>query len=116
MDPGAASKKTVRVTIFNQNYSLRAAGDTEQVEDVARMVDDLMHSISARAGTTDAGRTGVLACLHLADQLRAVQDELREYKQLAEQTREADAALQSYRRKVADRARHLISLLDRAAG
>ena len=75
-----ASTEPVRVTIFNQTYSLVSAGDTGQVEELAHMVDDLMTSISTRAGNLDATRTAVLACLHLADQLRAMQHDLEELR------------------------------------
>jgi len=70
------STEPVRVTIFNQSYSLVATGESGQIEELAQMVDDLMTSISIRAGNLDAQRTAVLACLHLADQLRASQREL----------------------------------------
>jgi cell division protein ZapA len=70
------STEPVRVTIFNQSYSLVATGDSGQIEELAQMVDDLMTSISIRAGNLDGQRTAVLACLHLADQLRALQQDL----------------------------------------
>jgi cell division protein ZapA len=75
-----ASTEPVRVTIFNQTYSLVSTGDSGQVEELAQMVDDLMTSISIRAGNLDATRTAVLACLHLADQLRALQHDLEELR------------------------------------
>ena len=40
-----------------------------------------MSSIARRAGNLDSTRTAVLACLHLADQLRSVQAELAELRQ-----------------------------------
>jgi len=43
-------------------------------------VDELMSSIARRAGNLDATRTAVLACLHLADRLRAAERELGELK------------------------------------
>ena len=76
MDPGASEKKPVRVTIFNQTYTLRASGGTGEVEALAASVDELMSNISAHAGSSDAGRVAVLACLHLADQLRTLELEL----------------------------------------
>jgi cell division protein ZapA len=69
-------KQPVRVTILNQQYSLRAAGDPKEVEDVARSVDDLLHSIADRAPTADTTRIAVLGCLHLADQLRNLERDL----------------------------------------
>lgn len=71
-----SSTEPVRVTIFNQSYSLVSTGESGQVEELAQMVDDLMTSISIRAGNLDSQRTAVLACLHLADQLRALQQDL----------------------------------------
>jgi cell division protein ZapA len=75
MDSGTSDNKPVRVTIFNQNYTLVASGDRGSIEEIATSVDQLMHSISDRAGTADSTRVAVLACLHLADQLRGVEKE-----------------------------------------
>jgi cell division protein ZapA len=75
MDSGTSDNKPVRVTIFNQNYTLVASGDRDSIEEIAASVDHLMHSISDRAGTVDSTRVAVLACLHLADQLRGVEKE-----------------------------------------
>jgi cell division protein ZapA len=80
MDSIDPPKKTVRVTIFNQSYSLSTAGDPGATERLAMEVDDLMSSIARRAGNLDSTRTAVLACLHLADQLRSVQAELEELR------------------------------------
>ena len=71
------SKQPVRVHIFNQTYTLLADGDPAEVEAVARQIDELMANIANRAGTGDSTRVAVLACLHLADQLRASQTQLR---------------------------------------
>jgi cell division protein ZapA len=69
-------RKTVKVTIFNQTYSLAATGSPEEVEALAHSVDDLMTSIAQRAGNMDAQRISVLACLHLADRLRTMERDL----------------------------------------
>ena len=71
-----ANTESVRVTIFNQSYTLVASEEAGQVEELAHRVDDLMRSIAAKAGNVDSNRTAVLACLHLADQLRALEHEL----------------------------------------
>jgi cell division protein ZapA len=71
-----SNTEAVRVTIFNQSYSLVATEESGQIEELAQMVDDLMSSISARAHNLDAQRVAVLACLHLADQLRGLQHDL----------------------------------------
>jgi cell division protein ZapA len=71
-------KQPVRVHIFNQTYTLLADGDPGEVEAVAHEIDELMANIANRAGTGDSTRVAVLACLHLADQLRASRTQLRQ--------------------------------------
>lgn len=67
-----ANTVPVRVTIFNQSYSVLSSEDPAEVHELAQTVDDLMSTIS-RSGNLDSTRTAVLACLHLADQLRSLQ-------------------------------------------
>jgi cell division protein ZapA (FtsZ GTPase activity inhibitor) len=78
MNP-AAERKTVRVTIFNQTYTL-AAASAEELESLAHSVDVLMHDIAQRSGVSDPGRVAVLTALHLADRLRGLEDELASLK------------------------------------
>lgn len=75
MEDSAADKKVVRVTIFQQPYALRTSGDPAETEALAEAVDSLMNRIAARTSGADSTRVAVLACLHLADQLRQVQRE-----------------------------------------
>lgn len=97
MDGTDTRKKIVRVTIFNQTYSIGTCGDPQETENLAGTVDDLMSSIARQAGNLDTSRTAVLACLHLADQLRAAQDELAQL-----------------RTAIASKSRTLTNVLDRA--
>jgi cell division protein ZapA len=76
METTGASKEIVRVTIFNQSYSVSTSGDPRDTEELAQEVDELMSAIARRAGNLDATRTAVLACLHLADQLRTAERQL----------------------------------------
>jgi cell division protein ZapA len=85
MEPEAPAKQQVRVTIFNQTFNLRTTGDPGETEELARMVDELMHSIAGHAGALDAGRIAVLACLHLADRLRSLERDLDELRRRVEQ-------------------------------
>src|ERR1700681_2471001 len=94
MDSGA-ERKTVRVTIFNQTYTLAATDEAGEVETLAHMVDELMTSIAQRAGNMDSQRIAVLACLHLADRLRTIEGELASLKE-----------------RVDEKTRHLSVLLD----
>ena len=69
-------RKTIRVTILNQTYTLAAAGEPGEVEALAHSVDELMTGIAQRAGNVDSNRIAVLACLHMADRLRTMEQEL----------------------------------------
>jgi cell division protein ZapA len=96
MDSGA-ERKTVRVTIFNQTYTLAATDEPGEVEMLGQTVDELMTSIAQRAGNMDSQRIAVLACLHLADRLRTIESELSSLKE-----------------RVDVKTRHLSLLLDQA--
>jgi len=74
------NKRAVRVSIFNQNYTLTTSGEPADTESLAHEIDDLMSSIARRAGNLDSTRTAVLACLHLADRLRSAEAELTSLK------------------------------------
>jgi len=93
----AGEKTTVRVTIFNQTYTLRATGNPQEIVEAARSVDELMRNIAQHTGSPDATRAAVLACLHLADQLKMNQ-----------------AETEDIRRRVAARAAELGEILDKA--
>jgi cell division protein ZapA len=97
MDTPGTSKEIVRVTIFNQTYSVSTSGDPRETEELAQQVDELMSAIARHAGNLDSTRTAVLACLHLADQLRAAERQLR-----------------TLRSSVDHKSRDFASLLDRA--
>ncbi len=73
MEDSGADKKVVRVTIFQQPYALRTSGDPAETEALAQAVDTLMNRIAARTPSADPARVAVLACLHLADQLRQLE-------------------------------------------
>lgn len=73
-------KQPVRVQIFNQSYSLVTETDPREVQEVAQQVDELMTSIANRTSSGDSGRVAVLACLHLADKLRAAEKQLQMFE------------------------------------
>jgi cell division protein ZapA len=76
MQPGSAETKTVRVTISNQTFTLGTRGDPAELEAAALAVEDRIRSIAARAGNMDNSRIVLLACLHFADEVRALEREL----------------------------------------
>jgi cell division protein ZapA len=71
------SKQPVRVQIFNQSYSLLVDGDPGEVQEIAHQVDELVASIASRTSSSDSTKVAVLACLHLADKLRAAEKQLQ---------------------------------------
>jgi cell division protein ZapA (FtsZ GTPase activity inhibitor) len=85
MQPGAPEKKSVRVTILNQSYTIVTAGDVRDTEELAAQIDDLMTKIAARAGH-DSTRAAVLACFHYADRLRMLERELAGLKQRVDES------------------------------
>jgi cell division protein ZapA len=93
MDSTPASKKPVRVTILSQSYTLLAKGDPREVEELAQSVDELMLSIAAKAPNADTTRVAVLACLHLADRLRSLEQDLSSLKERVGRKSEEFAAL-----------------------
>jgi cell division protein ZapA len=72
------AKQPVRVQIFNQTYSLLVDGDPREVQEVAQMVDELVETITSHNMSADSTRVAVLACLHLADKLRAAEKQLQQ--------------------------------------
>lgn len=78
--PQRMPKQSVRVHIFNQTYTLLADDDASEVQELAHRIDELMTSIAGRTSSGDATRVAVLACLHLADQLRETENKLRDFE------------------------------------
>ncbi len=93
MDAAESRKQTVRVTIFNQVYTVATAGDPEDTIQAAHEVDELMSSIARRGGNLDSTRTAVLACLHLADKLRDAETKLNALRESVDQRSRSLATL-----------------------
>jgi cell division protein ZapA len=93
MDSTPGNKQPVRVTILNQSYTLLAKGDPREVEQLAESIDELMLSIAAKAPNADSTRIAVLACLHLADRLRSLEQDLTSLKERVGRKSEEFAAL-----------------------
>ncbi len=77
-------KIPVRVQIFNQSYSVLVDGDPKDVQEIAHQIDELMFTISNRTSQGDSTRVAVLACLHLADKLRAAEKQLQSFEDKSE--------------------------------
>ncbi len=88
MDAGSNEKKLVRVTIFQQPYTLRSSGESGDTEALAHAVDDLMNQIATRSAGADPTRVAVLACLHLADKVRQREQEYNRLRTRLEELEE----------------------------
>jgi cell division protein ZapA len=80
MSTAAADKHPVQVVILNQPYTLLTKGDPHEVQELADSVNELMQSIAAKSTSADSTRVAVLACLHLADKLRSLEQDLATLK------------------------------------
>jgi cell division protein ZapA len=56
------------------------SGESGEVEALAHSVDQLMTDIAHQAGNVDGSSVAVLACLHLADRLRGMEQELADFR------------------------------------
>jgi cell division protein ZapA len=88
-----SEKRPVRVTILSQSYTLLTAGDPREVEELAHHLDELMLSIAAKSPNADSTRIAVLACMHLADRLRNLEQDLNQLKQRVDRKSEEFAGL-----------------------
>lgn len=77
--PELAEKKSIRLSIFNQVYSLLVNGDPSDLEEAAHAVDELMNRM-ARAGNVDTLRIAVLACLHLQTRVQSLERDLSAFR------------------------------------
>jgi cell division protein ZapA (FtsZ GTPase activity inhibitor) len=80
MQPGAAEKKPVRITVCGQTFTVLAPGDPAELLDLASRVDEIMTRIATRSGHADSMRAALLTCLHLADHARALERELEDIR------------------------------------
>ncbi len=88
-----SEKQPIRLSIFNQTYSLLVSGDPAEMEQAATEVDELMTTI-ARSGNVDSTRIAVLACLHLQTRLDSIERELTNLKsQIDDKTRRVASML-----------------------
>ena len=79
--------------IRDRSYTLLTAGDPREVEELARYVDELMLSIAAKSPNADSTRIAVLACMHLADRLHSLEQDLNRLKDRVDRKSEEFAGL-----------------------
>jgi len=62
---------TVRATVevFGQRLGLRADGDADRLQELARFVDSRMREVADRASSVDTVKVAILTALNIADEL-----------------------------------------------
>jgi cell division protein ZapA (FtsZ GTPase activity inhibitor) len=96
-----SSKRTYKVRIFQQTYSIVSSANEAEFQLIADHVDQLMHTIASRSGSTDGTRAAVMAAMHLADRLHQAEkrlesvhaDQRQALRQVGEQTDQLERLL-----------------------
>jgi len=88
MESPPPEKQTVRVTILNRQYTLRAAGDPTDIERVAAQLDDLMLALAAKAPNADSTHIAVRRLGGQGDRLTALEREMEALRRSVEQKSE----------------------------
>jgi cell division protein ZapA len=68
---------SVRVKIYDREYTLRTPGDPARLRAVCATLDKRMREVAATTGSVDSFKVAVLAALKLADELERSRDELK---------------------------------------
>jgi len=70
---------SVRVTIYDREYTLRTPGNPDRLRAVCADLDKRMREVAASTGSVDTFKVAVLAALSLADDLQRSRDELKKF-------------------------------------
>ena len=68
------TEQTIRVEIYNQNYSIRSDGDNNYIFKLAEYVDAKMREIASGTLTVDSLKVAILAALHIADEFHQLKN------------------------------------------
>ncbi len=92
-DPQSSS---VRVTIYDREYSLRTSGDPARLHQLCVDLDRRMREVAKSSGAVDTLKVAILAAVSLGDDLLRAQEQLRKMDE-----------------SVGQRAKECVSMLDR---
>ncbi|MFQ6604693.1 MAG: cell division protein ZapA [Fidelibacterota bacterium] len=66
----------VRVTIFGQEYTVKAPADVNYIKDIASFVDSKMREVQDNLATSQSStRIAILAAMNISDELFTLQQE-----------------------------------------
>ncbi|PTQ57583.1 MAG: protein of unknown function DUF710 [Candidatus Carbobacillus altaicus] len=72
--------KSVRISIFGEQYMIKGMASPEEVQEVAGLVDQTMKDIAGKHPALDHHKLAVLAALNIAYQIRLLKNEHSELK------------------------------------
>ena len=75
----------VTVRIYGQEYTISGERDPETIQEIAAYVDEKMREISKFTASNKAGALATLACVHMADEVFSMREELDGLRQEKEQ-------------------------------
>ncbi len=88
--------RTIRVEIFDRAYQLNSAADEKYTRQLAKAVDNAMHTIAEKTETVESLRVAVLAALHFADRYERLKERYDELNgMILERSRRLHQALDS---------------------
>jgi cell division protein ZapA (FtsZ GTPase activity inhibitor) len=107
-----ATKRSISVSIAGQRFVLRSDADDRTVQHLAAQLDRRIRDIhKASRGTADSQQVATLAALQLAEELHSIE---QKSERLAESLRTERAETETLKKKVRERSRNLLKLLNRA--
>ena len=62
-------EKSAKVTIFGNDYHLKATEDPEYIERIAQYVDSKMRELQGRSTISSSTKIAILAAINIADEL-----------------------------------------------
>ena len=84
---------TVEVEIFGSTYRVRGEEDSDQLQELAGLVDRKMREIATQTTTVDTTKIAILAALNFAEELRRARDGHDEQRDEVEEIEEKVAGL-----------------------
>ena len=62
-------KGSAKVTIFGNDYHIKATEDPEYIEQIARYVDEKMRELQGRSTVSSSTKIAILVAMNIADEL-----------------------------------------------
>ena len=75
----SGQSRSIRVSIFGRDYSVKGGPDDEYVKMLASHVDSVMRDIADKTGTLSSARVAILAALNIADEMYKDRQRLNEF-------------------------------------